>query len=149
MKKIIFTIREYATALKMLRALPRINSDIYKNMQDIKSLSDTLMSVEVDVEDLENRVSDNYREIENTQYNLEDKPSRYDIIDIVEDEREYIDRDDIGDYTLDAESIRQLVHEEIDEYSSTVSEDVPMISPEEYQNIINDVVREIVQRLEA
>jgi hypothetical protein len=133
----------------MLRALPRINSDIYKNMQDIKSLSDTLMSVEVDVEDLENRVSDNYREIENTQYNLEDKPSRYDIIDIVEDEREYIDRDDIGDYTLDAESIRQLVHEEIDEYSPTVSEDVPMISPEEYQNIINDVVREIVQRLEA
>jgi DNA repair ATPase RecN len=149
MKKIIFTIREYATALKMLRALPRINSDIYKNMQEIKSLSDTLMSVEVDVENCENNVQENIRNLDNLSYELEEKPSRYDVIDIVEDEREYISRDEIGDYTLDADSIRQLVQEEIEEYAPVISTDTPMISPEEYQNIINDVVREIVQRLEA
>ncbi len=149
MKKIIITIRQYATALKMLRTLPLMNADIYKLMNDSKRLSEVLMSIEVDVEDLDNRVSDNYREIENTQYNLDDKIDRSDVIDIVEDERDYIDRDDIYDYTLDADSIRELIHEELDEYSPAVSEDMPAISPEEYQNIINDVVREIVQRLEA
>lgn len=149
MKKIIITIRQYATALKMLRTLPLMNADIYKLMNDSKRLSEVLMSVEIDVEDLDNRASEIAREIEETQYNLEEKIDRSDVIDIVEDERDYIDRDDIYDYTLDADSIRELIHEELDEYSPAVSEDMPAISPEEYQNIINDVVREIVQRLEA
>jgi uncharacterized membrane-anchored protein YjiN (DUF445 family) len=156
MKKTITTIRQYATALKMLRTLPLMKADVYRLMNDSSLQAEEIVNIQSDISSLENNVSenensiyDNRSEIRDLQSDIEDKISSYDVIDIVEDERDYIDVDSIGDYTLDADSIRQLVHEEIEEYSPAVSEDVPMISPEEYQNIINDVVREIVQRLEA
>ena len=156
MKKTITTIRQYATALKMLRTLPLMKADIYRLMNDSKQHSDEINNIEDDIKSLENNVSDNENsiyenqsEIRDLQSDMEDKISSYDVIDIVEDERDYICSEDISDYTLDADAIRQLVHEEIEEYAPAVSEDAPMISPEEYQNIINDVVREIVQRLES
>jgi chromosome segregation ATPase len=156
MKKFIVTIRQYATALKMLRTLPLMKADIYRLMNESKQHSDEINNIEEDIKSLENSVSenensiyDNRSEINDVQSDLEEKISSYDVIDIVEDERDYICSEDIGDYTLDADSIRQLVQEELEEYAPAVSEDMPMISPEEYQNIINDVVREIVQRLEA
>ena len=156
MKKTITTIRQYATALKMLRTLPLMKADIYRLMNESKQHSDEINNIEEDIKSLENSVSenensiyDNRSEINDVQSDLEEKISSYDVIDIVEDERDYICSEDIGDYTLDADSIRQLVQEELEEYAPAVSEDMPMISPEEYQNIINDVVREIVQRLES
>jgi uncharacterized membrane-anchored protein YjiN (DUF445 family) len=156
MKKTITTIRQYATALKMLRTLPLMKADVYRLMNDSSLQAEEIVNIQSDISSLENNVSenensiyDNRSEIRDLQSDIEDKISSYDVIDIVEDERDYIDVDSIGDYTLDADSIRQLVHEELEEYAPAVSEDVPMISPEEYQNIINDVVREIVQRLES
>jgi uncharacterized membrane-anchored protein YjiN (DUF445 family) len=156
MKKTITTIRQYATALKMLRTLPLMKADVYRLMNDSSLHTEEIVNIQSDISSLENNVSenensiyDNRSEIRDLQSDIEDKISSYDVIDIVEDERDYIDVDSIGDYTLDADSIRQLVHEELEEYAPAVSEDVPMISPEEYQNIINDVVREIVQRLES
>jgi len=156
MKKTITTIRQYATALKMLRTLPLMKADIYRLMNDSSSHAEEISNMHHDISSLESSVGDNessiyenQSEIRDIQSDMEDKISSYDVIDIVEDERDYISREDISDYTLDADSIRQLVHEEIEEYAPAVSEDAPMISPEEYQNIINDVVREIVQRLEA
>ena len=155
MKKIILSFRQFITALRVLKNLPTMQSDLYKvmvnsstNATELKSLSETLMSVEVDVEDLDNRVSDNYREIENNQYTLDDKIDRHDVIDIVEDERDYVDKDDIYEYTLSESDIRELVHEEMLEFTPESVETAHNLSDEEYQNIIRDVIREIVQRLE-
>lgn len=162
MKKIILSFRQFITALRVLKNLPTMQSDLYKVMnttaknelsisehsRDIDSISHTIVEIESETEDLDNRVSDNYREIENTQYNLDDKIDRHDVIDIVEDERDYVDKDDIYEYTLSESDIRELVHEEMLEFTPESVETAHNLSDEEYQNIVRDVIREIVQRLE-
>lgn len=162
MKKIILTFRQFITALRVLKNLPTMQSDLYKvmnntakneisiseNSRDINSISHSITELESETEDLDNRVSDNYREIENTQYNLDDKIDRHDVIDIVEDERDYVDKDDIYEYTLSELDIRELVHEEMLEFTPESVETAHNLSDEEYQNIVRDVIREIVQRLE-
>lgn len=177
MKKFVLSFRQFINALRVIKNLETMQSDLYKlmiksseNSRDINIISKDLIDInneseklEVRIEELESLSNSNYRKLEDLEYEMSDKVdrsdfesyledndvvTRYDVMDIVRDESCYVSEDEIGDYTLNEEEIRDLIHEEMQEFSPESVETANNLSDEEYQNIVRDVIREIVQRLE-